>query len=233
MTSQESNIENVEVITNWPGNAAGHREKVPSQIAYKAENGKPPLEKDLWGYEIPPSAKRHCWTKLLLDRNARATEFDDPNLADMAEWNGIPIRQDKDPKDVVTDYLHHLYQHCMEYLARRITQDILKVTPIEFWFTMPALWSDEAQFATKEAAERAGFGKNVQREYDSISMIKEPEAAALSALKITAHEFDDLLRVWQHRTLFVPHDSELRDFRIIQVSWSAIVGEGQSYGLWM
>ena len=76
-----------------------------------------------------------------------------------------------------------------------MTQDVLKVTPIDFWFTMPALWSDEAQYATKIAAERAGFGKSSAREHDKISMIREPEAAALSALKMTADKYDDLLEV--------------------------------------
>lgn len=202
MPSHNTSIKDIDVIKDWPGNAAAHREKVPSQIAYKAENDKPGLEKDSWGYEIPSGAKRHCWTKLLLDRNARATDFDDPALTDMSEWAELPGVQDKIPEDVVTDYLSHLYQHCMNCLEKRMTKDILRVTPIDFWFTMPALWSDEAQYATKAAAERAGFGRNANRESDSINMIKEPEAAALSALKITADNFDDLLEVRQHGTLF-------------------------------
>lgn len=45
---------------------------------------------------------------------------------------------------------------------------------------MPAIWSDRAQQETREAALRAGFGK---RQFDSVSMISEPEAAALYALK--------------------------------------------------
>lgn len=218
MTSQATSIQNIEVVTDWPGNAAGHREKVPSQIAYKAENEKPQLEEDVWGYEIPPGARRHCWTKLLLDKSARATEFDDPAVADMSEWAGWPVAQVKNPQDIMADYLSQLYRHCMRCLEKRMTEDILRVTPIEFWFTMPALWSDEAQYATKAAAERAGFGKNAERKSDSISMIKEPEAAALSALKTTADEFDDLLEVWQRRTLFVVSDPKLMDFRSAQVS---------------
>lgn len=195
VTSQRTSVQDIEVITNWPGNAAGYREKVPSQIAYKAENQKPALEKDVWGYEIPPGAKRCCWTKLLLDKTAGATEFDDPRLSDLSEWTGLPIPKEKTAEDVVADYLTHLYRHCMHSLEQRMTQEILKLTPIEFWFTMPAIWSDDAQLATMEAAKRAGFGKSSKREYDTISMIREPEAAALSALKNTADEFDDLVEI--------------------------------------
>ncbi|MCJ1432673.1 hypothetical protein MMC27_002030 [Xylographa pallens] len=192
-TSHSTGIENIEVVTSWPGNVAGYREKVPSQIAYQAENNT--LDEDTWGYAIPSNASKHCWTKLLLDQNARATEYDDPALRDMSEWRGLPLPRDKSAEDVVADYLSYLYQHCMECLERRMTQEVLKVTPIEFWFTMPALWSDEAQYTTKMAAERAGFGKNSIREHDKISMIREPEAAALSALKITADKYDDLLEI--------------------------------------
>ena len=178
------------MITDWPGKTAGHLEKVPSQIAYQAENEK--LDKDTWGYEIPSNAKRHCWTKLRLDEHTRSHQFDDPSLAQGSEWNGMPLPKGKVPEDVVADYLAYLYKHCMQSLAKRMSEKILKVTPIEFWFTMPAIWSDEAQYATKAAAERAGFG---ERENDRINMIREPEAAALSALKITATRFDDLLMV--------------------------------------
>lgn len=218
VTSQRTSVQDIEVITNWPGNAAGYREKVPSQIAYKAENQKPALEKDVWGYEIPPGAKRCCWTKLLLDKTAGATEFDDPRLSDLSEWTGLPIPKEKTAEDVVADYLTHLYRHCMHSLEQRMTQEILKLTPIEFWFTMPAIWSDDAQLATMEAAKRAGFGKSSKREYDTISMIREPEAAALSALKNTADEFDDLVEVRHHRTILIGFESKLRISRSTQES---------------
>lgn len=36
---------------------------------------------------------------------------------------------------------------------------MIKMTPIEFWLTVPATWSDKAKSATKDAATRAEFGK--------------------------------------------------------------------------
>jgi molecular chaperone DnaK (HSP70) len=80
----------------------------------------------------------------------------------------------------------------MDRLERKLTKDLLNVTPIEFWFTMPAIWSDEAQHATRTAAMCAGFGT---RSGDSVKMITEPEAAALAAFKTTKDKFDDLLVV--------------------------------------
>ena len=98
----------------------------------------------------------------------------------------------KPAEEVVADYLTHFYQHCMEYLEKEVTKDLLKLTPIDFWFTMPALWSDPAQHATRAAAEKAGFGSRAD---DTISMIMEPEAAAVCALKVAAGKYDDLLKV--------------------------------------
>lgn len=50
---------------------------------------------------------------------------------------------------------------------------------MQFWITVPAMWSDAAKTATIEAAQAAGFGSRVM---DTIHIITEPEAAALSVL---------------------------------------------------
>ena len=132
---------------------------------------------------------------MLLDKDAVATKHDDPDLKDLPTWAEISLPEDKTAEDVVTEYLKHLYQHCMKYLEAEMTKDLLNVTPIDFWFTIPALWSDAAQHTTRRAARRAGFGKSNKRKLDSISMIKEPEAAALVSLKASVEKFDDLLKV--------------------------------------
>ncbi|MCJ1428570.1 hypothetical protein MMC29_006480 [Sticta canariensis] len=68
----------------------------------------------------------------------------------------------------------------MQHLERGMGEDYLKLTPIEFWMTMPVFTSDKARFAMMETAKSAGFGKSSKREYDTINMIPEPEAAVLS-----------------------------------------------------
>jgi molecular chaperone DnaK (HSP70) len=165
---------------------------VPSQIAYSAENAA--LESDTWGYEVQPGTRAYCWTKLLLDKDTLATEYDDPSLQEASGGAALKVPADKKPVDVVADFLGHLYKHCISRIEKTVPPDVLRLTPIDFWFTMPAIWSDEAQHATKTAAERAGFG---QRPGDTISMITEPEAAALAAFKTTKDRYDDLLEVCQ------------------------------------
>lgn len=95
--------------------------------------------------------------------------------------------------DVCADFLRPVYNHLLHVLERQITKETLKVTPLEFWFTMPAIWSDQAQSATKKAAELAGFGS---RKGDEINMITEPEAAGIATLKrSTIDEYSTLVNV--------------------------------------
>jgi hypothetical protein len=194
VASQGSDGNNISVITDWPGGGRAHEylEKVPSQIAYVTENKKASLQEDAWGYEVQPGMVIYCWTKLLLDSKTIATEHDDPSLKEASGGGALRLPPGKTAGDVVADYLRFLYENCMDRLEKKMTKDILNVTPIEFWFTVPAIWSDEAKNATRNAASKAGFGT---RPSDKINMIAEPEAAALAALKATRDSVDDLLKV--------------------------------------
>jgi hypothetical protein len=64
----------------------------------------------------------------------------------------------------------------------KIGQGLFDATPMDCWLTLLATWSDRAKAATKDAAERAGFGSR-KALGDRLFTIMEPEAAALTALK--------------------------------------------------
>lgn len=165
------------VISKWPN----HKErswKAPTTIAYAAENQR--LLRNHWGFETSRGLKQYAWTKLLLDKNADLTEFDDPLLREMYGNGFMTLPDGKTAKDVATDYLRELYKHTMQILEGQITPEILRTMPMECWITTPAIWSHGAQSATLEAAKAAGFGS---RPNDTVNTISEPEAAALTALK--------------------------------------------------
>jgi molecular chaperone DnaK (HSP70) len=149
----------------------GYEKQVPSKIAYDPRT--------TWGYNTERGALAYCWTKLLLDRYAEASDFDDTEIREVEGPGLMQTPPGKTPEDVVSDYLTQLYAHVMAHLAREISVALLQVTPIEFWFTMPALWSVRAENATRDAAVRAGFGS---RTGDTIHLIREPEAAAIACL---------------------------------------------------
>ncbi|GFF98153.1 heat shock 70 kDa protein 12A [Aspergillus udagawae] len=105
-------------------------------------------------------------------------------LFETASQTGIlKLPKGKVAVDVVADYLSEVYQHILKTISKNITEADLRITPLEFWFTVPAIWSDRALDATRTAAQRAGFGKSSLRPMDQIFLISEPEAAAVTALK--------------------------------------------------
>ena len=181
------------IITTWPQGGAGGTEgsnetlfKVPSRIAYRVENEKKrnfPPSRDAWGYEVEAGYRSHSWTKLLLDVKANPTAFDDPSLQFGKDNLGVPIMtlpEGKTAINVTTDYLKMLYDHCITEISKHFSKTVFEITPIEFWFTHPATWSEEAKNATKQAAMAAGFGS---RKNDRINLIQEPEAAAIASLR--------------------------------------------------
>ena len=148
-------------------------DKVPSKIGYLKTGkstgqaqGRKPIR---WGYEAKPSSSYNIcsWTKLLLD-NSRATEDEDAlatSLRRQQELFGTP--PDKPAFDVVSDYLEKLYAHCMETLTKHYEDSFLRITPIEFHLTVPAVWPQRARKLTLQAASKAGF---TSRKGDSIKV---------------------------------------------------------------
>ncbi|KAJ5347015.1 actin-like ATPase domain-containing protein [Penicillium brevicompactum] len=87
----------------------------------------------------------------------------------MAQYN-------KNAVQVSGEYLRHLVLHVNETLQRRFG-DAAKSLEIIFVLTVPAVWSDKAKDATLQAAIMAGINSN------QISLVSEPEAAALHSLR--------------------------------------------------
>lgn len=120
--------------------------------------------------------------KLLLDP-AQRTKYDDPSLAN-SEGSGVlnkPIN--KTAVDICADYLTELIKHSYRELEKRLSKEVLVATPIDFWFTVPAVWSWKAKADTLRAARKAARLANVNIHPDSqIFLIREPEAGAIAVL---------------------------------------------------
>jgi molecular chaperone DnaK (HSP70) len=171
----------INVIQDWPGPSRVSETtwKTPSRIAFAEDQENGALDgQNAIGYQVTAKMKSYTWFKLKLDRT-QATKFDDPGLSSSEGVGVLKIPTDKTAKEVVADYLREIYQHSMMHLESRISAEILQLTPIEFWFTVPAIWSDGARADTLSAARLAGFGS---RPNDNINLIPEPEAAAISVL---------------------------------------------------
>ncbi|KAF3482027.1 uncharacterized protein GIQ15_04786 [Arthroderma uncinatum] len=183
VSSKGKGLDDITVIDIWPGTFRDTTAvvKAPSRIAYPDDNKGTCTRK--WGYEVEPGMTACSWTKLLLDQNTALSKYDDPLLEKTSEAGILHLPEGKMATDVVSDYLSEVYVHIIRRIAKQITEDTLRATPLEFWFTVPAIWSDQAQNATIDAARRAGFGSSTTRPNDEIYLINEPEAAAIASLK--------------------------------------------------
>lgn len=182
-------MDDIFVIKNWPGPSKEFTEvwKTPSKIAYRSENShmtniKDDADEIIWGYDVEPGMTSYSWMKLRLDEHTKITEFDDSSLAGLADSQGgglLLLPPGKSATEVCADYLTGVYKYTMAEMNRTFGENIVEATPIDFWVTVPATWSDRAKSLTKTAALTAGF---CSRTSDRMSLITEPEAAAVAAL---------------------------------------------------
>jgi molecular chaperone DnaK (HSP70) len=137
------------------------------------------LEENQWGYRATPPMVMCSWTKLLLDASTRPAANDDFRLMSQTNESRLRLPSHRDAQGVAADFLRELYVHLESRVVKNLGKKIFDSTPMDVWLTVPAVWSDQAQSATKNAAKEAGFGA---RPGDTISVISEPEAAAVAHL---------------------------------------------------
>ncbi|APA11421.1 hypothetical protein sscle_07g061910 [Sclerotinia sclerotiorum 1980 UF-70] len=163
--STSEDIKDVVCIAEWPV-AVDENEgrKIPTKIAYLVENKT--LRSNKIGFDFSNKCKSYTWTKLLLDRNAPSNQYDDVTHV-IGENEGIMVLpQFQNAKEVCTDFLREMYSHFSTIMKHRLTAITYDITPMDFWITLPAIWSEEAKDTILKAAKDA-----------------EPEAAGIATLK--------------------------------------------------
>ncbi|KAF7196935.1 Heat shock 70 kDa protein 12B [Pseudocercospora fuligena] len=173
-------LEDVNVIQNWPGTTGGW--KTPSRIAYAEEN-EDELDSNVWGFEVESHLNSYSWMKLLLDE-AQKTNFDDPSLFESEGAGCLTKPLTKTAVDICSDYLAGVAEFAFDHIASKIGGiEFLRSCPTDFWFTVPAVWSDRAKADTLRAAQIAARKIKLDCHPDSqVFLIREPEAAAIAAL---------------------------------------------------
>ncbi|KAK2752421.1 hypothetical protein FQN55_007461 [Onygenales sp. PD_40] len=173
--------ERIKIIVKWPDNPIHNREKVPSAIAYTSDLG----AVDSWGYEALTDMSAFSWFKLLMNQGGHSSNEDDPLLQQAVGTGLLKIPQGKTAKELAQDYITCLYQHVVQYLDKTYGPDIVADLPIHAILTAPADWGPEYKATLIKIAEAAGVAS---RDCDRISMIDEPEAAALAAFTAAQEE---------------------------------------------
>lgn len=115
------------------------------------------------------------WFKIGMAPIACATPEDDPLLQQAVGKGLMRTPKGHTSYSLCEEFLACLYPHIMDAVKRHHSSAIDE-TPIEFVFSAPAEWGDEYKAKLRNAATAAGFATRMG---DKISMIDEPEAAAL------------------------------------------------------
>ena len=168
------------VINEWPGEKGSTEDKVPTTLAYAAENIEKNLDKNKWGYEVRVGWTTYAWWKLLLDKTTKKTDFDDPLLEKAIGTRLLRLPEGKSAMEVMTDFLTPVQEYFMGKLRDAMLETALEQTPFRYVVTVPATWQHSARDETRRAVKEAGFARG---DRDEIIVIDEPEAAALSVIR--------------------------------------------------
>ncbi|CEL10165.1 hypothetical protein ASPCAL13290 [Aspergillus calidoustus] len=153
----------------------GKKQFVPSHVGYGG-NGEV-----LWGDAASGSAvPGYTWTKVLLNDDGPQEHSFGSGLLSRLVRNGFFYMSKDKPDTVVVDFLKQVRKHVAAHLELDYMEE---VPPTEFWFTIPATWTEKARDRFLRAINLAGFGTRPQ---DHVLFLLEAEAAALATGKSRA-----------------------------------------------
>ncbi|KAG5928619.1 hypothetical protein E4U42_000334 [Claviceps africana] len=154
-----------DAIMEWPGTSL-NVPKIPTIIEYSKEAPKG----FKWGASVDKLNGGIVTIKLLLDPDQERPLYL-PFRNTKKELESLP----KQPVEIAADFLGAIYEHAMEVIYRKVPKAYVDMCVKDFVLSVPAVWSDAAKNATLTAAELAGMSP--------VTVVKEPEAAALYSIK--------------------------------------------------
>ncbi|KAI0542677.1 actin-like ATPase domain-containing protein [Xylaria digitata] len=154
-------------IIDWPGLEGRRQPKVPTLVSYDPKDP----NKFKWGGQLDWRNDAVQGVKLLLDPSQQQPIYV-PTSNIKNELKKLP----KDPVDVAADFMGAMYSHAISKIETVHPKEYVRMCQKQFVLSVPAVWSDLAKDRTLRAAKKAGI--------HPVSLIKEPEAAALYTLYV-------------------------------------------------
>ncbi|KAI1750185.1 actin-like ATPase domain-containing protein [Xylaria castorea] len=154
-------------IVDWPGLEGRRQPKVPTLVCY---DPKDPTEFK-WGGQVDWRTDAVQGVKLLLDPNQPQ-----PLYIPTGNMKSELKKLQKDPVDIAADFMGAIYSHALSKIESAGVKEYFQMCQKQFVLSVPAVWSDLAKDRTLRAAKKAGI--------HPVSLIKEPEAAALYTLYV-------------------------------------------------
>ncbi|KAF2034234.1 actin-like ATPase domain-containing protein, partial [Setomelanomma holmii] len=167
----------IRVINDWPNpvSTVATSDKVPTKISY--EDGKP----HHWGDMVDFKEDCFRWFKLLLDPKNKIGRGSEAVLTSTK----LLTKLNKTAEDVAADYLHLIWEYTKDDIQKVRGDDWASIYTVKAVLTVPAIWSPGAKDRTLRIAKKAGLPEN-------ITLVTEPEAAALAVLKEKSEEEEHL-----------------------------------------
>jgi molecular chaperone DnaK (HSP70) len=166
-------------VTNWESafNKSGDTAKTPTRLYLDSNN-----EVVNWGYGVTNDAKAICWFKLLL-----LNDCDVPsNIAASSHFSEVKEAQrraGKTPVEFIAEYLSRLWAHSIKAIKRAEGAQVVERCDMRVVITVPADWAPYTHDRVRKAARLAGIEAPLGSSKVKISLLSEPEAAALATLR--------------------------------------------------
>ncbi|UNI14703.1 hypothetical protein JDV02_001305 [Purpureocillium takamizusanense] len=176
--TDSEDCQNIRVISTWSTHLrnCSNTEKVPTALSYN-ENG----QVEAWGYDALRQAQEVRWFKLLL-----LEEKDVPSYvrrsAHFREAREYQYEQNQEPIDMVAAFLRRLWEHSLSLIIRELGNDSVERSKFHIVITVPAIWQPYAQERMRQAAQKAGLLTKRECGDTQLSLLSEPEAAALAVV---------------------------------------------------
>lgn len=114
------------------------------------------------------------WTKVLLDDNYRHAGYKSRVLRKALNSGYLNVPNSHFCEQVIATFLRHLLNSMVPFLEDVPGYD---KQPVEYWFTIPGVYSGAARARMSNAIQNAGY---VNRQQDSVHLLSEGEAAAVA-----------------------------------------------------
>ncbi|KAL8682228.1 MAG: hypothetical protein Q9224_001022 [Gallowayella concinna] len=167
----------VRLINDWPNpnSSVANAEKVPTIISY--QNERP----HNWGYNVELTEQSFKWFKILLD----PTHTINKNVEPVVTSSKLLGALHKTAEEIAADYFRLLWQYIKDDIQRVKGDNWKSIYTLKVVLTVPAIWSATAKERTLNAAHAAGLP-------ETLTLVTEPEAAALAVLKDRNEEDESL-----------------------------------------
>lgn len=147
--------------------------QIPTQIHLKSKK---------WGYLVSKQSDPIRWFKLLLldEQDLKQDVRKSPYLTEARSMLRSHPRYSGDGIiDLIAQFLKELWEHSLQDIGKQVEVDRL---PLRVAVTVPVIWPSYARSRLKEAAKRAGIEQPWLIGKTRLTLVEEPEAAALCTL---------------------------------------------------